>query len=145
RMVQAELATLEDPLRSPPPALLVGTKFDLPAAQDGAELLRMEEDQLLLLPTSAGSNGGVDELRGRSGGALDVVRVYAKPPGRPADLTRPFVLHRGSTVEDLADMIHHEVRHALHFAVRWPPDGAPLRVAHRYQQSDGDIIELHAG
>jgi len=145
RMVQAELATLEDPLRSPSPALLVGTKLDLPAAQDGAELLRLEEDQLLLLPTSAVSNVGVDELRRRIVSALDVVRVYAKPPGRAADLTRPFVLRRGSTVEDLADMIHHEVRQTLHFAVRWPPDGAPLRVAHRYQLSDGDIIELHAG
>jgi hypothetical protein len=141
RMVQAELAALQPPVTQ----LVVGTKLDLAAAAEGAELLRMEEDQVPLLLTSAVSGAGLDELRQRIIRALDVVRVYAKPPGRPADLSRPFVLRRGSTVEDLADMVHHEVRQTLHFAVRWPPEGAPLRVAHRYQLADRDVIELHAG
>jgi ribosome-interacting GTPase 1 len=146
QMVEAELAPLQDPLRSPPTTLLVGTKLDLPAAQVGAELLRMElDDRMPLLLTSAQSHSGLDELRQRIVSALDVVRVYAKPPGRPADMSRPFVLRRGSTVEDLADMVHHEVRQTLHFAVRWPTEGMPLRVAHRYQLADRDIIELHAG
>ena len=145
-MVQTELAALQDPLRSPPTVLLVGTKLDLPAAQDGAELLRMEVDtEVPLLLTSTVTRVGLDELGQRIVSALDVVRVYAKPPGRPADMARPFVLRRGSTVEDLADMVHHEVRKTLHFAVRCPPDGTPLRVAHRYELVDRDIIELHAG
>jgi uncharacterized protein len=146
RVVQSELAALQDPLRSPPTVLLIGTKLDLPAAPLGAELLRMElEDQSELLLTSSVSGAGLEELRARIVSALDVVRVYAKPPGRPADLNRPFVLRRGSTVDDLADMVHHEVRQKLHFAVRWPADGTPLRVAHSYQLADRDIIELHAG
>src|SRR5918911_1539550 len=66
---------------------------DLPAAADGAELLQLElADRLPLLPTSAVSGAGLDELRRRIVQALDVVRVYAKPPGRPPDLDRPFVL-----------------------------------------------------
>jgi ribosome-interacting GTPase 1 len=146
RMVRSELAALQDPLRLAPTELLVGTKLDLPAGQVGAELLRMELDEHVpLLVTSSVSHAGLEELRVRVVSALDVVRVYAKPPGRPADLSRPFVLRRGATVEDLADMVHHEVRNTLHFAVRWPPDGLPLRVAHRYQLADRDVIELHAG
>ena len=42
-------------------------------------------------------------------------------------------------------MVHHEVRNTLHFAVRWAPDGSLLRVAHRYQLADRDVIELHSG
>jgi ribosome-interacting GTPase 1 len=145
-MVRAELETVQDPPRGPPIELLVGTKLDLPAAQVGADLLRMElEDGLPLLLTSSVTGVGLEELRTRVVSALDVVRVYAKPPGRPADLSRPFVLRRGSTVEDLADMVHHEVRNTLHFAVRWAPDGSLLRVAHRYELADRDVIELHAG
>jgi uncharacterized protein len=127
------------------PTLVVGTKLDLPAAGDGAELLRMELDERLpLVLTSVQSGAGLDGLRQRIVEALDVVRVYAKPPGRPPDLNRPFVLHHGATVEDLADIVHHELRQALRYAVRWTPGATPLRVGHQYQLADRDVIELHA-
>jgi ribosome-interacting GTPase 1 len=127
-------------------ALVVGTRLDLPAAEDGAELLELELDgRLPLLRASAVARAGLDELRWRIVEALALVRVYAKPPGRPADLRRPFVLPRGSTVEDLADTVHHELRQKLHYAVRWPSDAAPMRVGHQYELRDRDVIELHAG
>jgi uncharacterized protein len=127
-------------------ALVVGTKVDLPAADAGAELLRLElDDRLPLLLTSAVSSAGLDPLRASIVDALEIVRVYAKPPGRPPDMTRPFVLRRGSTIEDLADAIHHELRQKLQYAVRCPVDAAPLRVAHQYELRDRDVIELHAG
>jgi len=156
QLVQAELEALHagprllgqavvghEPLESRP-ALIVGTKLDLPAADDGAELLRLEiEDHLSLMLTSAASGVGLDALRTRIVEALNVIRVYAKPPGRPPDLTRPFVLLRGSTVEDLADVVHHELRQKLQYAVRWPAGSAPLRVGHQYELRDRDVIELH--
>jgi ribosome-interacting GTPase 1 len=95
--------------------------------------------------TSTVTGEGLDALRLQIVQALDVVRVYAKPPGRPPDLTRPFVLRHGATVEDLADIVHHELRQALRYAVRWTPGAAPLRVGHQYQLADRDVIELHAG
>jgi ribosome-interacting GTPase 1 len=128
------------------PALLVGTKLDLAAAAEGAEVLRRElRDRLPLVLTSAATGEGLAMLNEQIFHALHVVRVYAKPPGRPADMTRPFVLPLGSTVEDLADVIHHEVRQKLQYAVRWPLDAAPLRVARHYELRDRDVIELHAG
>jgi uncharacterized protein len=155
--VRSELAALHVTPRTPGrateeqqtletrPTLVVGTKLDLPAADDGAELLRLElQERLPLLLTSAQSGAGLDALRRRIVEALDVVRVYAKPPGRSPDLNRPFVLPRGATVEDLADAVHHELRQKLLYAVRWPAGSAPLRVAHGYQLRDRDIIELHA-
>ena len=127
-------------------AVVVGTKLDLAAATDGGELLRLELDgRLPLLLTSCVSGQGLKELRAKIVQVLDLVRVYAKPPGRPPDLSRPFVLRQGATVEDLADVVHHEVRQALRYAVRWTPGAAPLRVSHQYQLADRDVIELHAG
>jgi hypothetical protein len=127
------------------PALVVGAKLDLPAAEVGAELLRLElQDALPLLLTSASSGAGLDVLRAAIVDALDVVRVYAKPPGRSRASGRPFVLRRGATVEDLAATIHHELRQKLVYAVRWPVSGGSLRVAHDYTLSDRDVIELHA-
>ena len=138
-----QAAVGHEPLESRP-ALIVGTKLDLPAADDGAELLRLEiEDHLPLMLTSAASGVGLDALRTRIVEALNVIRVYAKPPGRPPDLTRPFVLVRGSTVEDLAEVVHHELRQKLQYAVRWPAGSAPLRVGHQYELRDRDVIELH--
>jgi ribosome-interacting GTPase 1 len=159
RVLEAELAAMHVSPCSPAaahaaadetpqvqPALVLGTKMDLPAAADGAELLSLElEQRLPLLATSAISGTGLDEARQAVVHALNVVRVYAKPPGRPPDLTRPFVLRRGATVADLADVVHHELRERLHFAVKWPPGGAPRRVAHQYELEDRDVIELHAG
>jgi ribosome-interacting GTPase 1 len=153
QMLHTELEGLRVKARSPAaadeegvPALVIGTKLDLAAASDGAELLRLELDERLpLVPTSAVSGAGLDELRRRIVTALDVVRVYAKPPGRPADLSRPFVLRNGSTVEDLADVVHHELRQRLQYAVRCPPGAPPLRVGHHYQLADRDVIELHSG
>ena len=150
--LEAELEGLRLRLRAPGqadeglPAVVVGTKLDLAAATDGGELLRLELDgRLPLLLTSCVSGQGLKELRAKIVQVLDLVRVYAKPPGRPPDLSRPFVLRQGATVEDLADVVHHEVRQALRYAVRWTPGAAPLRVGHQYQLADRDVIELHAG
>jgi ribosome-interacting GTPase 1 len=146
----SDLATIRSELEAlreePRVEMVVGTKCDLAAADDGAELLRLElQEELPLLVTSSSTGVGLETLRERIVQALDVVRVYAKPPGRPPDSTRPFVLHRGATVEDLAGAIHHELRHKLQYAVRWPAAGGPLRVAHNYVLQDRDVIELHTG
>jgi ribosome-interacting GTPase 1 len=159
-VIEQELTNMHVSMRPPPgavapdedeplerqPALVVGTKLDLAAAADGAQLLQLElADRLPLLATSAVSGAGLEDVRQAIVQALNVVRVYAKPPGRPPDLSRPFVLRRGATVEDLADVVHHELRQRLHYAVKWQPGAAPRRVAHQYQLTDRDVIELHAG
>jgi ribosome-interacting GTPase 1 len=74
-----------------------------------------------------------------------VEKAMPTRPGRPGDTNRPFVLHRGATVENLANVIHGELRRGLLYAVRWPAGAAPLRVAHDYVLRDGDVIELHTG
>jgi ribosome-interacting GTPase 1 len=128
-------------------ALLVATKADQPDADDGLELLVLELDgRLPLLAVSATDGRGLEELRRRALAALDVVRVYTKPPGKPADRTRPFVLKRGSTIEDLADLIHHELREKLKYALLWGASGkfGGQRIGRHHQLEDEDVVELFA-
>jgi ribosome-interacting GTPase 1 len=129
------------------PALLAATRCDAPDAADNLELLRLEVDgRLPVLPVSATTGAGLEELKRRLLAALDVIRVYAKPPGRSADRDKPFVLERGSTVEDLADQVHHELRQKLKYAVLWGASGkfSAQRVGRRHQLEDEDVVELYA-
>jgi ribosome-interacting GTPase 1 len=127
------------------PAFLVATKADRPDATDLLELLELEVDgRLPVLAVSATDGSGLEELRRRSLAALDVIRVYTKPPGKPADRTRPFVLKRGSTVEDLADLIHHELREKLKYASLWGASSkfGGQRISRHHQLDDEDVVEL---
>lgn len=134
-----------DILRVPKEALVVANKRDLPAAGDMLELLALElGDRLPLVAVSAAHGDGLEELRRRVVDALGMVRVYAKPPGRPADLQRPFVLPRGASVADLAEAVHRDLLQKLKYAVLWQPNGPAVRVARDYLLQDRDIIELHA-
>lgn len=128
-------------------ALIVGTKYDLPDAGENLELLRTEvEDRLPVLAVSCKTGMGLSDLRRAVFTALDVIRVYTRPPGRPVDRTRPFVLARGSTVEDLADSIHHELREKLRYALVWGASGKfkGQRVGRQHVLEDEDVVELYA-
>jgi ribosome-interacting GTPase 1 len=76
---------------------------------------------------------------------LEIIRVYTKVPGKEPDLTAPFVLKRGSTLEDLALKIHKDFSEKLKYARVWGTqvyDGQMVQKDHVLQ--DGDIVELHA-
>jgi len=133
-------------LSIPKEALLVANKLDLPGAGDIAELLALEEgERLPLLVVSALRGDGLEELRRAVVDALRIVRVYAKPPGRPPDLDRPFILPQGATIADLAESIHRDLPQKLKYAVLWPADRPAVRVARDYSLRDRDVIELHTG
>ena len=76
---------------------------------------------------------------------LAVIRVYSKAPGRKADMSRPYVLPKGSTVMDVASAVHRDIAEGLRYAKIWGSakyDGQAVQKD--YILSDGDIIELHA-
>lgn len=75
---------------------------------------------------------------------LEIIRVYAKPPGEKPDMNEPFTLPCGSTVQDLAKAIHRELAEKLKSARIWGEgvyDGQNCQRSHVL--SDGDVIELH--
>jgi hypothetical protein len=130
----------------PKRALLVGTKLDVPGADEILDLLRLEVDgRLPLYGTSGTSGAGLEALKRAVFDALEVIRVYTKPPGLPPDTSKPFVLPRGSTIDDLATAIHHDLREKLRYATLWGVSGkfAGQRVGREHILEDQDVVELH--
>lgn len=74
---------------------------------------------------------------------LGVVRAYTKLPGAAPDLTRPFTVRRGGTVEDLAALIHRDLAQTLSFARLWRDGVDGRQVGRDHHLDDGDIVELH--
>ncbi|NLN06077.1 MAG: TGS domain-containing protein [Firmicutes bacterium] len=123
------------------PYLVLGMKADLPQAADNLEILRELRPDLEILPVSVNDNLAL--LRGKIFLALNVIRVYGKAPGRKADLERPFILKKGSTVLDLAYQIHRDFPRKLKSALVWGSarfEGQA--VSKDYMLQDKDIVEL---
>jgi hypothetical protein len=145
----ALLRTGETPPETPPilgkPTILVATRCDLPGADDALSVVSELFPGFPLIGVGAGTEGAaaipkaIFEL-------LRLVRVYAKSPGKEADLSKPFVLHRGDTLLDFAAGVHKDFTEKLKFARVWGKgkfDGQ--RIQRDYELQDGDVIELHGG
>ena len=120
-------------------------KCDLDPDPEEVEIL--EELLGLKFPTltvSAETGEGLDGLGPFLFSALEVVRVYTKSPGKPADSDKPFTVRRGDTVLDVARLVHREIADGLRFARIWGKnvyDGQQTGPEHPVD--DGDIVELH--
>ena len=96
------------------------------------------------LKVSAETDVGLDKLPELLFKQLDILRVYAKPPGKPPDMDEPFTLPLGSTVQDLATAIHRELAAKLKSARIWGTGVYDGQNAQRnHVLNDKDIIELH--
>jgi ribosome-interacting GTPase 1 len=98
--------------------------------------------EYLKLSTQTGE--GFDKLGELLFRQLNIIRIYAKPPGKPADMESPFTLPAGTTVQDLALAIHRELAQKLKSARIWGTgvyDGQSVHLTHVLH--DKDIVELH--
>jgi ribosome-interacting GTPase 1 len=139
------VACADDPFRLDLPTLLVANKRDLDP--DPAEVQVLEELLGLSFPAlsvSAETGEGLDDLGPFLFRALEIVRVYTKSPGKPADTDTPFTVRRGDTVLDVANCVHRELAEGLRFARIWGRnvfDGQQCGPDHPVD--DGDLVELH--
>ncbi len=126
------------------PFFCLGTKVDL-AGEGLLELLAQSTDyQCEFLEISTVTGVGLDAFAGKLFDWLHIIRIYAKPPGKPADMKDPFTLPRGSNVQDLARHIHRELVEKLKTARCWGTgvyDGQHVQLNHVLH--DKDIVELH--
>jgi hypothetical protein len=75
---------------------------------------------------------------------LEIIRVYTKARGKSPEHDAPFVLKKGSTVEDLAGKIHKEFVDKFKFAKVWGKEVYDGQMIQRdYVLRDGDVVELH--
>jgi len=126
-------------------AMLISTGMDLPGARDDldalAELMELPWPQVQV-STTTGS--GMDILGPACYKALDIIRIYSKEPRKDPDMTRPFTLPTGCTVEALAKAIHKEIAQGIKFARVWGTSAFDGQSVHEHHVlEEGDVVELH--
>ncbi len=126
--------------------LMVANKTDADGAADRLEIVReMFGDRFPILALSAEQGAGLEELRTAAYRFLNMIRVYTKKPGKPADMTSPFTVPEGSTLLELATHVHREFEEKLKSARVWGTgvfDGQSVPRDHVLH--DKDVVELHA-
>jgi len=120
------------------------TKCDLADADVFEDIKEYCEYPFEYVRISAVTGEGLDEFKAKVFELLDIIRVYTKKPGREADMTDPFTLARGSTVEYLAKAIHRELGEKLKSARVWGTGVHPgQNVQKTHVLNDKDVVELH--
>ena len=126
--------------------LVVPNKIDDP---DAAQRLEMFHELCPLDFTehviSAEHGTGLEPLKDAIFQALDVIRVYTKlPKAKDPDYERPFTVRRGSTLLDMAGLVHKDFIEQLKFARIWGTgvhDASVVKGDHVLH--DRDVVELH--
>ncbi|HEY7425881.1 MAG TPA: GTPase [Gemmataceae bacterium] len=125
--------------------MLVANKLDLPGAVERLELVReLFGDRFPIQALDAESGNGLEDLRTAIYRLLNVIRVYSKKPGKPPDKNAPFTCPAGSTVRQMAELVHRDFADKLKSARIWGTgvhDGQTVTRDHVLH--DKDIIELH--
>jgi ribosome-interacting GTPase 1 len=125
-------------------AFCICTKSDIAKAGALESLKELCKHPFEFVEISAETGAGLEALSSTFFSLLKIIRIYAKPPGKPADMTEPFTLPAGSTVMDLATAIHRQLAEKLKYARIWGTgvyDGQNTQRTHIL--NDKDIIELH--
>ena len=138
---------IDDPFHIHLPTLLIANKCDLDTDPEEVDVLQeLLGSSFPALATSATTGAGLDRIGPLLFKGLEIVRVYTKMPGRPADDEKPFTVRRGDTVLDVAGLVHKDIARTLRFARLWGGsaqfDGQQVGPDHPV--ADGDIVELHA-
>src|SRR5262249_14913713 len=126
--------------------LIAANKLDAPGAAERLEVVReMFADRFPLHALDAESGNGLEELRTAIYKMLNVIRVYWRRPGKPADMESPSPCPAGSTVLQFAETVHRDFAEHLKSARVWGTgvfDGQTVQRDHVLH--DKDVVELHA-
>jgi len=129
----------------PKRVLVAANKCDLPGAADNFDGLKeLSGCDLKMVRISAETKAGLPEMMNELFALLNVIRVYAKKPGKPVDKSSPFILPVGGTVHDMAAHVHSELAEKLKGARIWGGtvhDGQQVTAAHVL--TDKNVVELH--
>ena len=127
---------------------LLPNKIDLEEAADRLEFFdEFIDADFDRYPISALQKTGFQPLVDEVYRTMDVVRIYTKLPSKKdADMDKPYTLRRGSTLTELAELVHRDFANNLKNARVWGSavhDGTTVKGD--YVLNDQDIVELHVG
>ena len=125
---------------------IVANKIDLPGAADRLEIVREMFGPRFPIHVLVAEHG---DRTGRVAhrpfiAFLNVIRVYTKQPGKPPDMTSPVHVPVGSTLVEMAALVHRDFADNLKSARIWGTgvfDGQTVKRDHVLH--DKDVVELH--
>jgi small GTP-binding protein len=137
----------DDPTVQHVKTMLLANKCDQSGAADRLEIIRemFAERFPDIVVLDAESGTGLEEARTAIYRFLNVIRVYTKRPGKPADMESPFTCPLGSSVQQLAEIVHRDFADKLKSARIWGTgvfEGQTVTRDHILH--DKDVVELHA-
>ncbi len=131
---------------SGPMVVVLGNKTDLSGGRENftawQELYR---ERFQAEPFSALLESDLNQIRNRIFELLKIVRVYTKAPGRkPEENPIPYVLKKGSTIQEAAVTVHKDLGESFKFARVWGKTKFEGQMVERsYVLEDGDLVEIH--
>ena len=107
-------------------------------------LKELHGENFSIVSVSAKNLEGLEELKKKIYEELNIIRVYTKEPGKPADMMDPIVLKRGSILMDATRVIHKDFAYKLKYAKMWGSSKfSGQQVDRNHPLEDGDIVEFH--
>jgi len=127
------------------PSLAVVNKYDSEEFEEHYQIFNELLDlDTLTIPVSAKTGYNMEELKKAIFDQLGVIRVYSKAPGKDPDFTAPFVIEKGTQLEDFAGMVHKDFKDNLKSAKIWgtSADFEGQMVSRDHVLEDEDVVEL---
>ena len=99
-----------------------------------------EKAKSKFIPISADSDINVNALKDAIYDRLDFIRVYMRPKGGETDYKEPLIIRNGSTVVDICNKLHRDLKKDFRFALVWGKSvkfgGQRVSISHKLQDED---------
>jgi ribosome-interacting GTPase 1 len=125
-------------------AIAVNKTESAEAQEQSRLLLANYGEKFPVVAISAQHQMNLEPLRAAIFSSLNILRIYAKSPGKKVETDKPFILPQGANIIDFAGKVHKDFQEKLAYARIWREgvyDG--LRVGRNDILADKDIVELH--
>ena len=125
-------------------AVIVLNKIDLATKKDLKKANNMLPKDWPILPVSAKTGEGIEEMKDFIFNNLHFMSIYLKPQGQEADLIEPLIIKNTSTVRNVCQKLHRDfVRKFRYARVKGPSakfDWQRVGLDHRLK--DGDLLSI---
>ncbi|MEM2786324.1 MAG: GTP-binding protein [Candidatus Nitrosotenuis sp.] len=97
-----------------------------------------------VIPVSADSGINMDLLKEKIYEKLDFIRIYMRPKGGETDYKEPLIIRRNSTVEDVCNKLHRNMKKEFRYGLVWGKSVkfGGQRVGLQHMLEDEDVLTI---
>ncbi len=123
------------------PSMIVFNKMDTLKEKALKKLKKDYKDSFFI---SAEKGKGLEKLKEEIFERTRIIRIYVKPKGKPADMNKPIILHKGDRVYDLCLKIHKQFIEYFRYAMIWGPSAKfpAQKLGLNHVLQDKDVVTI---